>query len=65
MFVRSIGKLRSIAYTTLIKEIQEESNRLYSLYLGGRPQGEIVIDNGIRIIDKGTKEILSELNTAE
>lgn len=65
MFVKSIGKLRSIAYNKLIQEIQEESNRLYSLYLGGRPQGEIVIDKGIKIIDKETKEILSELNTAE
>jgi DNA sulfur modification protein DndD len=65
MFVKSIGKLRSIAYDKLIKEIQEESNRLYSLYLGGRPQGEIVIDKGIRIVDKATKEVLSELNTAE
>ena len=65
MFVKSIGKLRSIAYTKLIKEIQEESNRLYSLYLGGKPQGEIVIDNGVTIVDKKTKELLTELNTAE
>ena len=65
MFVASIGKLRSIAYTRLINEIQLESNRLYSLYLGGKTQGEIEINNGIRIIDRGTKKILSDLNTAE
>lgn len=65
MFVKAIGKLRTIAYTQLIKEIQDESNRLYTLYLGGKPQGEIQIDNGIRIVDRQTKEILSELNTAE
>jgi chromosome segregation ATPase len=65
MFVKSTGKLRSIAYSKLIKEIQEESNRLYSLYLGGKPQGEIVIDNGVTIIDRKTKSILTELNTAE
>jgi hypothetical protein len=65
MFVKSIGKLRSIAYAKLIEEIQIESNRLYSLYLGGKPQGKISIDNGVRIIDNLTEEILSELNTAE
>lgn len=65
VFVKVIAQLRSIAYVKLINEIQEESNRLYSLYLGGKPQGEIVIDNGIRIVDKGTKQVLSELNTAE
>lgn len=65
MFVISIGELRSIAYAKLIKEIQEESNKLYSLYLGGKPQGEIVIDKGVRIEDKITHEVLSELNTAE
>jgi DNA repair exonuclease SbcCD ATPase subunit len=65
MFLQSIGELRSIAYSNLINEIQSESNRLYSLYLGGNTQGEIEIDNGIRIIDKGTKKILSDLNTAE
>jgi DNA sulfur modification protein DndD len=65
MFVKSIGQLRSIAYSKLIQEIQLESNRLYSLYLGGKPQGEIVINNGIQIIDKVTREVLTELNTAE
>lgn len=65
MFLNSIGQLRSIALSNLINEIQSESNRLYSLYLGGNTQGEIEIDNGIRIVDKGTKKILSDLNTAE
>lgn len=65
MFVKSIGHLSSIAYSNLINEIQRESNRLYSLYLGGNTQGLIEIDNGISIIDKGTKKILSDLNTAE
>lgn len=65
MFSVSIGQLSSIALTKLIKEIQSESNRLYLLYLGGKTAGEIEISNGIRIIDKGTKKILSDLNTAE
>ena len=65
IFVKVIGKLRSVAYARLIKEIQDESNRLYSLYLGGKPQGYILIDKGVRVIDNFTKEILSELNTAE
>jgi len=65
VFVKVIAQLRSIAYVKLINEIQDESNRLYSLYLGGKPQGEIIIDNGVRIIDKVTKQVLSELNTAE
>jgi hypothetical protein len=65
MFVKSIGSLRVVAYSKLIEEIQLESNRLYSLYLGGNTQGEIEINNGIRIIDKITKNILTNLNTAE
>ncbi|OXA71230.1 hypothetical protein B0A67_13285 [Flavobacterium aquidurense] len=65
MFEISIVQLSSIAYKKLIREIQSESNRLYSLYLGGKTQGEIEISNGIRIIDKGTKKTLSDLNTAE
>ncbi|MBN4082974.1 hypothetical protein JYT50_01165, partial [bacterium AH-315-A23] len=65
MFVKSIGQLRSIAYSKLIDEIQSESNRLYSLYLGGETQGEILIDNGINIIDRVTKNVLTNLNTGE
>jgi len=65
MFEKSIGQLRSISYINLINEIQTESNRLYSLYLGGNTQGEIIINDGIRIIDKGTKDVLSDLNTGE
>ncbi|RDI56285.1 hypothetical protein [Flavobacterium glaciei] len=65
MFLKSIGQLRSIALSNLINEIQSESNRLYSLYLGGNTQGEIEIDNGIRIIDIGTKNVLDNLNQGE
>lgn len=65
MFVKSISKLSTKAHFKLITEIQEESNRLYSLYLGGKEQGVIEIDKGVRIIDKFSKETLSELNTAE
>jgi DNA sulfur modification protein DndD len=66
MFVDSIGELKNIAYAKLISQIQVESNRLYSLYLGGKTAGEIEIsNNGIRIIDKATKTMLHELNTAE
>jgi len=65
MFEKSIGILRTIAYSQLISEITKESNKLYFLYLGGKTQGEIEIDNGIRIIDKGTRKVLTDLNTAE
>ena len=65
MFVKSIGKLRNIAYEKLIDEIQSESNRLYSLYLGGNTQGEIEIEDGIRIVDKVSRNVLTNLNTAE
>lgn len=65
MFVKSIGKLRSIAYDRLIDEIQKESNRLYSLYLGNKQQGKIEIEDGIRIIDEATNEIMTNLNTGE
>jgi DNA sulfur modification protein DndD len=65
MFVKSIGKLRGIAYDRLIEEIQNESNRLYSLYLGGKQQGRIEIGDGIRIVDEKTKDVLTNLNTGE
>jgi len=58
-------KLKDEALEQLMKEINEESNSLYSKYLGGNPQGEIEIDRGIRIIDKQTKKTLTNLNTAE
>ncbi|WP_027385166.1 hypothetical protein [Chryseobacterium gregarium] len=57
--------LKSQAYETLINEIVTESNILYSKYLGGKTQGEIEIDKGVKIVDKLTKRQLSNLNTAE
>lgn len=51
--------------TQLIEEITQESNILYSKYLGGNTQGEIEIEGGVRIIDKKTKKQLTNLNTAE
>ncbi len=65
LFVKSISKLSAIAHAKLIREIQDESNKLYSLYLGGKQQGLIEIDRGIRVIDKITKEGLNDLSTAE
>ncbi|MFT4661677.1 MAG: DNA sulfur modification protein DndD [Patiriisocius sp.] len=58
-------KLKDAALEHLMIEINEESNALYSRYLGGNPQGEIEIDRGVRIIDKQTKKPLTNLNTAE
>lgn len=57
--------LKDAALEHLMNEINEESNALYSRYLGGNPQGEIEIDKGVRIIDKQTKKPLTNLNTAE
>ncbi len=57
--------LKSEALKNLINEITIESNNLYTRYLGGRTQGEIEIDRGVRIIDKKTRRTLSNLNTAE
>lgn len=66
LFVDSIGILKSKAYEKLITEIEIESNRLYSLYLGKKEQGNIVITkNGIRITDKKTGDFLSNLNAGE
>jgi DNA sulfur modification protein DndD len=66
LFVDSIGLLKSKAYDKLITEIEIESNRLYSLYLGKKEQGNIVITkNGIRIADKKTGDFLSNLNAGE
>jgi DNA sulfur modification protein DndD len=58
-------KLKTKALNELINDLNEESNILYSKYLGGNPQGEIEIDRGVRIIDKETKKTLTNLNTAE
>jgi chromosome segregation ATPase len=57
--------LKSEALRNLIDEITVESNKLYAKYLGGKTQGEIEIDRGVRIIDKVTRKSLSNLNTAE
>jgi ABC-type lipoprotein export system ATPase subunit len=53
------------ALSQLMNEISEESNILYSKYLGGKTQGVIEIDRGVRIIDKKTMKQLTNLNTAE
>jgi hypothetical protein len=60
-----IETLNKEAYKKFITELQIESNKLYSLYLGGKPQGEININEGIQVIDFKTKELLLNLNTAE
>ena len=65
LFVKTISILNKEAYKKFINNLQEESNRLYSLYLGGKPQGKIMIDNGIRILDFKSEELLTNLNTAE
>ncbi|MEJ5053920.1 hypothetical protein [Sphingobacterium sp. MYb382] len=62
---RALSDLKSEALDNLINEITIESNSLYKKYLGGKTQGEIEIDRGVRIIDKETKKTLSNLNTAE
>lgn len=62
---KALVDLRSEALDSLIKEITIESNILYSKYLGGKTQGEIEINRGVRIFDKLTGKSLSNLNTAE
>lgn len=65
LFAKVITTLRNTALDQLIEEIQKESNELYSLYLGGKTQGEIKIDKGVAIVDRSTNKILADLNTAE
>lgn len=65
LFAKAINLLRKQALTDLISEMQTESNRLYNLYLGGKTQGEILIDRGVSVIDRHTKNVMSNLNTAE
>jgi hypothetical protein len=65
LFVKAISLLNKEAYKKFIQNLQLESNRLYSLYLGGKPQGKIVIDQGVRILDFENDELLTNLNTAE
>ncbi|SEF67123.1 hypothetical protein [Sphingobacterium lactis] len=62
---KALSELKSEALDNLINEIKIESNSLYTKYLGGKTQGEIEIDRGVRIIDKITERALSNLNTAE
>jgi hypothetical protein len=57
--------LKSKALRDLIGEITLESNILYNKYLGGKTQGSIEIDRGVRVVDKVTRKTLSNLNTAE
>jgi DNA sulfur modification protein DndD len=62
---KALKVLKDDALEKLMKEINTESNVLYSKYLGGNTQGEIEIDEGVKIIDKLTRKPLSNLNTAE
>lgn len=65
MFSKAIGKLKSAAYTKLIAEIQEESNKLYAQYMGGNNQGKLVIDKDIQVVDKETNERIFNFGGAE
>jgi DNA sulfur modification protein DndD len=60
-----LNELKSKALRDLIGEITLESNTLYNKYLGGKTQGDIEIDKGVRVVDKLTRKTLSNLNTAE
>jgi hypothetical protein len=60
-----VERLKNKALKELLEEITIESNLLYGKYLGGNTQGEIVVDKGIRVVDKKTKRQLTNLNTAE
>jgi DNA sulfur modification protein DndD len=60
----AVSSLKKAALTQLINEITEESNILYSKYLGGNTQGRIEIDRGVRIIDNVTKKQLTNIGTA-
>lgn len=66
LFVETIGVLKDKAYDKLINELEQESNRLYSLYLNGKEQGRVKFTrNGIRVLDNLTGEFLDSLNTGE
>jgi len=62
---KALTELKADALDNLIKEITLESNVLYTKYLGGKTQGQIEIERGVRIVDRATKKSLSNLNTAE
>lgn len=61
----AVNSLKKAAFDKLIQEITQESNRLYTKYLGGRTQGEIEIDRGVMVVDRETRKQLTNLNTAE
>jgi DNA repair exonuclease SbcCD ATPase subunit len=66
LFVETMGVLKDKAYDKLINELEQESNRLYSLYLNGKEQGRIKFTkNGIRVLDNVTGKFLDSLNTGE
>ncbi len=59
LFSIAIGKLKTEAYSKLINEIQEESNKLYSQYMGGNNQGKLLLKKTFKLlIKKRTKEFL-------
>ncbi|EOR93962.1 hypothetical protein ADIARSV_2796 [Arcticibacter svalbardensis MN12-7] len=65
LFIKSISVLKDSAYNTLIKELEIESNRLYSLYLDGKEQGVIKIDDSAHVVDMKTGMQLNDLNQGE
>jgi len=65
LFSIAIGKLKTDAYSKLINEIQEESNKLYSQYMGGNNQGKIVIEKDIQVVDKESNERIFNFGGAE
>lgn len=65
LFLKSISALKDKAYYTLIQELEQESNRLYALYLDNRQQGRITIGNGVQVVDIQTETPLLDLNQGE
>ena len=65
LFSKTISALREKAYKTLIKELEQESNRLYALYLDNQQQGRITIGHGVQVVDIRTRIPLLDLNQGE
>jgi len=65
LFLKSISELKDRAYETLITELEQESNRLYALYLDHKQQGRITIGNGVQVVDVKTEMPLIDLNQGE
>jgi len=65
LFLKSISVLKDRAYDTLIAELEQESNRLYALYLDNKQQGRITIGNGVHVVDVKTDLPLIDLNQGE